>query len=112
MTNFLKRIFYNYFLRDFSPASLEFIFGTALVVFGLVFGGHTWFLGASLEQATPSGTVMLAALPIILGAQLLLAFLSHDILNQPTTTLYPLLMAAPSHLLAARPSDDGNTHLR
>ena len=40
--NFAKRIFYSYFLRDMSAASLELVVGLALLTFGVCFGGMHW----------------------------------------------------------------------
>ena len=42
-SNFLKRIFYNYFLRGFSIATLELIVGLSMLLFGLSFGLHAWY---------------------------------------------------------------------
>ena len=83
LRNFTKRIFYNYYLRDMSLASLELPVGLALLAFGTIYGGRHWI--ESLESGMPasSGTVMLAAMPIILGTQLILAFLGHDIASVP-----------------------------
>lgn len=83
--NFFKRIFYNYFLRDFSPASLELLAGTGLLLFGVVYGLIHWGGGAI---AAGAGTVMLAGLPVILGVQLLLAFIAYDIQSVPTDPLH------------------------
>lgn len=82
--NFFKRVFYNYYLRDFSPASIELLSGGLLLSFGVVFGGYHWFVAARGGIAAPAGTVMLAALPIIVGFQLMLAFLGYDISSVPT----------------------------
>jgi hypothetical protein len=86
--NLLKRIFYNYFLRDFSIASVELVLGTIFLFFGMVFGISNW-VGRS-EPAT-AGTVMLAALPTILGFQLLMGFVSYDIRVASVTPLAPRL---------------------
>lgn len=83
LRNFSKRVFYNYFLRDVSLASLELITGSVLISFGLIFGGAHWMQSAEQGTTTPAGTVMLAALPVILGIQLILAFFSYDIANVP-----------------------------
>jgi dolichol-phosphate mannosyltransferase len=88
LRNFGKRIAYNYFLRDFSIASLEFVAGWALLLFGIGFGVAHW-LGAS--QPASAGTVMLAGLPVILGVQFLLAFFSYDIQSAPDAALHPRL---------------------
>lgn len=81
--NFLKRIFYSYYLRDMSLASIELPLGLLLMVFGLGFGGYHWHESANESFITPAGTVMLAALPILMGVQLLLAFLGSDIGSVP-----------------------------
>lgn len=81
--NFIKRIFYNYYLRDMSIASIELPLGILLLLFGGTIGLTNWAHSADLGQATPAGTVMLAALPIILGLQLILAFVGHDVSSVP-----------------------------
>jgi dolichol-phosphate mannosyltransferase len=87
LREFAKRLLYSYFLRDFNPASLNLMLGAALVLFGLVFGSAEWFRSINTEVTATTGTVMLATLPIILGFQLLLSFLSYDIANEPTIPL-------------------------
>jgi dolichol-phosphate mannosyltransferase len=81
--NFHKRLFYNYYLRDMSIASLELPIGAALWWFGVIFGA--WHLIESSSSGVPatSGTVMLSAVPIILGLQLILAFFGHDMGSVP-----------------------------
>ncbi|MHC4414281.1 MAG: glycosyltransferase family 2 protein [Planctomycetota bacterium] len=86
--NLLKRIFYNYYLRDFSAASIELLLGSALVIFGTTVGTFHWINSAAAGSAATSGTVMLAALPIILGVQLLLAFLAYDMQNVPRSPIH------------------------
>ena len=81
---FFKRIFYSYFLRDFSIASLELVFGTGLFVFGLGYGAYYWHYYSVLGALAPTGTVMVATLPVLLGFQLVLSFLNYDIRNVPT----------------------------
>ena len=83
ISNFMKRLFYSYFLRGFSVASLELIVGAVFLVFGVVFGAVNWTGSAMTGRPATTGTVMLAALPIILGVQLLLSFLSFDIAATP-----------------------------
>ncbi|WP_242109645.1 glycosyltransferase family 2 protein [Luteimonas aquatica] len=78
LRNIGKRIFYNYFLRDFSVASVQLIAGVALLLFGTVFGGYHWWQSLRTGIANPVGTVILSALSLLAGLQLLLAFLSYD----------------------------------
>jgi dolichol-phosphate mannosyltransferase len=86
--NFFKRLFYNYYLRNMSLASIELPLGVLLLLFGLVFGGSRWIHSAHDNVATPAGTVMLAGLPIIMGVQLILAFLAYDIASVPRRPLH------------------------
>ncbi len=86
INRFFKRILYLYFLRDFNVASIEMLLGSALMIFGTVFGIHFWLKSLSTGSLTSSGSVMLSALPIILGFQLLLSALNFDIQNVPKKT--------------------------
>jgi glycosyltransferase involved in cell wall biosynthesis len=86
--NFAKRIFYNYFLRDMTLASIELLVGATLLIFGVVFGGVSWFNAVSNNRLAPLGTIMLAALPVLLGIQLLLAGLGFDIANVPKRPIH------------------------
>ena len=81
--NFLKRIFYNYYLRDLSLASIELPLGLVLLCFGIGYGGYNWLESAQAGIPTPAGTVMLAALPILTGIQFVMAFLGYDISSIP-----------------------------
>lgn len=90
--NFMKRIFYNYFLRDLSIASLELIAGVVLLAFGVGFGAIEWWKGIASGIPTTAGTVMLAAMPVLVGLQFLLAFFSYDIAAVPRLPLSPRLM--------------------
>jgi glycosyltransferase involved in cell wall biosynthesis len=86
--NFAKRVFYNYFLRDMTAASLELVLGLASLLFGVVFGAIHWAQGLASGLPTPLGTIMLAALPTMLGLQLLLAFVSFDVANVPRRAIH------------------------
>lgn len=88
--NFSKRIFYNYYLRDMSLASIELPLGVLLFISGCGFGVYHWISSLQEGVATPAGTVMLAALPVLMGAQLILAFLGYDIANVPRRPLHRL----------------------
>lgn len=86
--NFSKRIFYNYYLRDMSLASIELPVGVALLLFGLAYGGYHWAHSSYVGVPTAAGTVMLAAAPALIGLQLLLAFLSYDIASLPQRPMH------------------------
>lgn len=93
--NFCKRIFYNYFLRDLSIASLELVAGLVLLSFGAGFGAVEWLRGIASGVPTTAGTVMLAAMPVLVGLQLLLAFLSYDVASVPKSPLSSRLLDEP-----------------
>lgn len=88
MRNFSKRIFYNYYLRDMSLASIELPAGLVLLIFGLVYGGYQWLHSAQAGVSTPAGTVMLSAFPIFAAIQLLMGFIGYDISSVPTRPLH------------------------
>lgn len=90
MVNTAKRIFYSYFLRDFNIASIELVMGTILLLFGTLYGAYRWNESVSTGIPATAGTVILAALPIILASQMLLAFLNFDTRNIPR---HPLQLA-------------------
>jgi len=86
--NLFKRVFYNYYLRDLSLASIELPLGIILFMGGSIFGGYHWFESAMHGIKTPIGTVMLAALPILIGLQFILAFLGYDIASVPRRPIH------------------------
>ncbi|MFV0594036.1 MAG: glycosyltransferase family 2 protein [Draconibacterium sp.] len=87
LIRFIKRIFYLYFLRDFNIGTIHLAFGLILFIFGVVFGATIWARSILYENFASTGTVMLSVLPIILGFQLLLSFISYDIQNQPKVSI-------------------------
>jgi glycosyltransferase involved in cell wall biosynthesis len=91
LSNTAKRIFYTHFLRNFSVASLELLLGSSALLFGAAFGLERWAHSLATGHPVTSGTVMLAALPIILGTQLLLSFIAHDVRSTPQIPLHKRL---------------------
>jgi len=96
LANTAKRIFYAYYLRSFNIASIEILAGLALLSFGTWFGLSHWLAGIAANRPATSGTVMVAALPVILGFQLVLAFLSYDLQNVPREVLHRRLASGPA----------------
>ncbi len=78
---FLYRLWMQYFVLDFSVGSLFLIIGSLLSVFGLLWGLAWWAISINSGQTASTGTVMIAALPLILGFQLLLQTLVFDVQN-------------------------------
>lgn len=89
--NLLKRIGYNYFIRDFNIATLNMVLGLSSLIFGLAFGITSWRAASAEAVLASSGTVMLAGLPIIVRTQLFLNFLAFDMSNQPWVPIHPRL---------------------
>lgn len=84
---FFKRIFYTYFLHDFNVATIELIAGMLMGIFGFSVGIIHWIQSIYTSTPATTGTVMLAALPVILGFQLLLSALNYDVRNIPKNPL-------------------------
>ena len=70
---------------------LSLLGGLTLFLAGAAFGLTKWIQGAVLGVLMSSGTVMLAALPCVLGFQLILSFLQYDVANEPSVPLQGLL---------------------
>ena len=94
-TRFSKRIFYSYFLRDFSPGTVALVTGALLAAGGSTFGVWRWYLSGLTGRPATSGEVMLSALPVLLGCQLLISAVNFDILNVPSAPLHPSLSSRP-----------------
>lgn len=93
--NFFKRLFYNYYLRDLSVASIELPLGILFLGFGTIFGGWHWVRSAYGGIPASAGTVMASALPVLMGLQLILAFLAYDISSIPRRSIHKQLAAHP-----------------
>lgn len=83
LANFGKRIIYQYYLREWSPASFELPLGLIFLFSGLIAGASFWVEHSQIGTFASAGQVMLASLPVIVGTQLLLAFVNYDITNLP-----------------------------
>lgn len=86
-----RRIARHYFLYDFTAVSVFLLFGAPMLLFGTVFGIVEWWRSAITGVPATTGTVMVAALPVILGFQLLLQALVVDIANAPAEPISPPL---------------------
>lgn len=91
LKNTIRRILYSYFLRGFSIASIELVLGLFLLVFGVAFGFRLWWLSVMGGLPATAGTVMLSALPLILGTQLVLSWLAFDIAAEPRYPVHRML---------------------
>jgi len=85
--SFVHRVWLRHFVRDFGPPALFLLWGLVLTGWGSAFGGWKWV--QSLQSGLPAtpGSVMLAALPFLMGFQLLLQFAVMEIRDQPKRAL-------------------------
>ena len=81
---FWSRIWYRYVLWSFSPIALLLFLGLFLFIVGVGISVWVMFQIAASVVAT-AATVMLAALPLMLGTQMLLSALQLDIQATPST---------------------------
>ncbi|WP_426623250.1 glycosyltransferase family 2 protein [Leifsonia sp. McL0607] len=84
---FWRRIWYRYVLWSFSPIALLLVLGIGLFLFGLAVAIWVCFQIAASVVAT-AATVMLAALPLMIGTQLLISALQLDIQASPSQPTY------------------------
>jgi hypothetical protein len=80
---FIRRIVLKNFLYDFSVETLEIAAGAILLFAGTLYGGYNWIWYALHRLAAPTGTVVLSALMIMLGFQLLLSAIALDLQSVP-----------------------------
>jgi dolichol-phosphate mannosyltransferase len=74
-----------------SLASLELLAGLSFLVVGTGLGIWFWAQSIFTGAFASAGSVMLAALQVIVGIQLLLGFLAYDIASVPRRPQHPLL---------------------
>ena len=82
----LKRIIFKYYIYDFNMASVYMLLGLPMFLFGVGFGGAHWIRSYITGEPALLGTIMLAALPIILAVELLLQAINIDINSVPEKT--------------------------
>ena len=80
VSGLVRRMFYKYAIGKFHPIILLFIPGVLLSAFGLLFGVLAAYESIGPKTAS-TGTVMLSVLPLLLGAQMLIAALMLDFME-------------------------------
>jgi glycosyltransferase involved in cell wall biosynthesis len=78
-----KRIFLKYFIYDFNMASVYILIGLPVFVISVVFGIVEWIDSIVSGISKSAGTIMLAALPIIVSFQMLIQAVQIDINSVP-----------------------------
>jgi len=84
---FLRRLLYTKFLFDTSPDFLLGCTGFLLLLFGVIWGVVKYIQFTILGIPATAGTVMIAALPSILGFQMCLTAVQMDFQSVPTIPL-------------------------
>jgi dolichol-phosphate mannosyltransferase len=79
----VRRIVLKNFVYDFNLESFHILCGIPLLVAGVIYGGYHWWWYSSHHQAAPTGTVVLPAMLVILGVQLLLSAVNLDLQAVP-----------------------------
>jgi apolipoprotein N-acyltransferase len=97
-----------YYLRDFGLGSVNLFAGVALLGFGAAIGTFAWVRSAQEGVPATAGTVMIAVLPLMLGFQLLLSFVSFDVANEPTIPLQAIEPSVPGKALTGASSFNSN----
>lgn len=87
----VRRLFWRYFVYDFSAVSVYALLGVPMLIWGVVYGAIVWLEVQETHHDATAGQVMLAAMPIILGVQLLLQSIALDIASSPKRPLSPPL---------------------
>jgi glycosyltransferase involved in cell wall biosynthesis len=87
LRGFLRRVLWRYFLYDFCAASVFMLLGVPLLLWGGGFGAYIWNQKNLQGAYASSGEVMIAAMPIILGFQLVLQAIVLDVQNTPRVAL-------------------------
>jgi len=88
LTRFFKRIGYSYFLRDFNVGTVQLVGALFFLGLGGGFGLYKWAEYSSRNEMAPTGTVVLSAMLVILGFQLLISAINVDILNEPAEPIH------------------------
>lgn len=95
----VRRLWLEYFVRDFTLLSIYLVSGLLLVTFGSAWGTWHWIQSAQQNVAATTGTVMIAVLPVILGMQFLLQAVALDVEHVPTDPVHSNADALPITLL-------------
>ena len=79
----IKRFILKYLIYDFNMASVYTLVGMPMLLWGVFYGLYIWVDNTINQVATPTGTIMLVVLPLILGTQFIIAAINIDINSTP-----------------------------
>lgn len=97
LIGFFRRLRWQYFLYNFTAASLLIISALPLIAFGLIWGLYYWYVSITSGRIATTGTVLIAVLPIIVGVQFLVQALVLDIMSVPHEAIHPHVHDPRSH---------------
>jgi len=95
LSGLMQRLFWRYFIYDINAGTFLLGFGGLLFLSGSAFGAYHWVIGGLHQSFTSPGTVALALLPVLLGAQMLMQSVLLDIMDKPSMPLHLLLDDRP-----------------
>ena len=75
----MRRIMLKNFVYDFTVESFQILCGLPLLLAGVIYGGYNWWWYMSRNLAAPTGTVVLSAMMIMIGVQLLISAVNLDL---------------------------------
>lgn len=81
--NFVKRILYRHFLREWTMVTFQLPASIGLLTFGISLGLSTYLDASARGVAVTAGQITTASLLTIVGFQLFLSAVSHDVLSEP-----------------------------
>ena len=81
--SFIRRFVRKYIFQDFGAVTIFVFGGIFSLLFGVIFGTYHWLQSIVSGAPATAGTVLISAVPTILGFQLLLQALVLDIQNDP-----------------------------
>ena len=76
---FLYRIYAEYFIMDFNFGSISLLTGIPMLLFGGIWSIFHWRVSIQTNIPATTGTVIIGLLPIILGFQFIMQFITFDI---------------------------------
>ncbi|MFZ2957959.1 MAG: hypothetical protein WA705_13810 [Candidatus Ozemobacteraceae bacterium] len=79
VNGFIYRVYQKYVFRSLSPYALFLALGTIFMTWSVTWGGISWYKSWSSGVAAPTGTIMLALLPFMMGWSLYLEALVLDV---------------------------------
>lgn len=79
----LRRLTLKNFVYDFNLESFHIACGLPLLMAGVLYGGYNWWWYMTHNLAAPTGTVVLSALLITIGTQLLISAVNLDLQSIP-----------------------------